>query len=226
MDFFVSSNWSNDRLNSVRVDDLSDIRVGDDGSVKSVSVLFIGDLSEGTEDFVKGGESGLGPDDESSEVTTWGELFKVKSVDVGNIDSGDVSDSSDEVDVFVSVDDQGTSSNSGSLVSQFADSGSEGSGFSDSVNIIDGTDLLEESKGVLGLFNSFDFIINNQGNLGKVGDLVSSSFNQRSDTSGSESSGNGVSLLSKVNLSVPSSPGLQGSEHSTLSTHVTEGTLA
>lgn len=34
-----------------------------------------------------------------------------------------------------------------------------------------------------------------------------------------------MSLLLKVDLSVPSSPGLKGSEHSTLTTHVTEGTL-
>lgn len=34
-----------------------------------------------------------------------------------------------------------------------------------------------------------------------------------------------MSLLLKVDLSVPSSPGLKGSEHSSLSTHVTEGTL-
>ena len=35
-----------------------------------------------------------------------------------------------------------------------------------------------------------------------------------------------MSLLLKVDLSVPSSPGLEGSEHSSLSAHVTEGTLA
>ena len=35
-----------------------------------------------------------------------------------------------------------------------------------------------------------------------------------------------MSLLVEVDLSVPSSVGLEGSEHSTLSAHVTEGTLA
>jgi hypothetical protein len=35
-----------------------------------------------------------------------------------------------------------------------------------------------------------------------------------------------VSLLVDVDLSVPLSVGLQGSEHSTLAAHVTEGTLA
>jgi len=35
-----------------------------------------------------------------------------------------------------------------------------------------------------------------------------------------------VSLLGEVDLSVPFSPGLEGSEHATLAAHVTEGTLA
>jgi hypothetical protein len=35
-----------------------------------------------------------------------------------------------------------------------------------------------------------------------------------------------VSLLGEVDLSVPLSPGLEGSEHATLAAHVTEGALA
>lgn len=71
------SGGSNDALDGIRVDDLSDIRVSENGSVKSVSSLFFSSLSEGSEDFVEGSEGGLGPDDESSEMTSWGELLKL-----------------------------------------------------------------------------------------------------------------------------------------------------
>jgi len=56
-------------------------------------------------------------------------------------------------------------------------------------------------------------------------DFVASGFNERSNSGSSQSGSNSVSLLSQIDFSVPSSPGLKGSEHSTLSTHVTEGTL-
>jgi len=55
---------------------------------------------------------------------------------------------------------------------------------------------------------------------------VSSSQDEGSNSGSSESSGNSVSLLLDVNFSVPSSPSLQGSEHSTFSTRVGEGTLS
>ncbi len=55
---------------------------------------------------------------------------------------------------------------------------------------------------------------------------MTSGENERSHGGGSNSGGNGVSLLVQVDLSVPSSVGLEGSEHSTLAALVTEGTLA
>lgn len=107
-------------------------------------------------------------------------------MNVGNFDSWDVLDGSEEIDVFVSDDDQRTSSKSESLVSELANSWSKVFGFSDSVDIIHGTDFLEESKGVLGLFDSFDFIIDNEGNLRSILDLVTSGFNEGSNSGGSE----------------------------------------
>lgn len=113
-------------------------------------------------------------------------MFKVKSVDVADINTLDVSDSSDEVDVFVAVDNEGSSSDLQSLISELSLSWSNGDGFGDSVDIIKSTDLLEEGKGVLGLFNSFNLIIDNEWESWDVLDLVTSGENEWGNSGSSE----------------------------------------
>jgi len=55
---------------------------------------------------------------------------------------------------------------------------------------------------------------------------VSSGEDERGQGGGGQGGGDGVSLLLEVDLPVPFSPGLQGGEHPSGSTHVTEGGLA
>jgi len=213
-------------LDFVGVDDLGDVWVSEDGSVELVADLLVGWESVCSEDFVEAGEGGLSPDDESSEVTTWGELLEVKSGDVADIDSWDVSDSSEEVDVFVGVDEKRASSDLESLISDLSNSWSEGFVVGNSFNIFPGTDLLKKSDDVLGLLDSFDLVVNNAWDVGDLGDLVASSKDEWSNSRSSQSGSDGVSSLLEVDLSVPSSPGLQWGEHSSLSAHVTESSLA
>jgi len=199
---------SDSALDGIGVDDLSDIGVGKDGSVEMVSSLALGSVSVATEEFIKGLEGRFSPDDESSEVTTGSELLKVKSVDVGDFNTGKVSNSSEEGDVFVAVNKEGTSSESVSLVSHLTLTSSDGLGVGNSFNIFVGTDSLQESNGILSLFDTFDLVIDNQRKHGDVLDSVTSGEDKRSDGGSSKSSGNGVSLLLDVDLSVESSPGL------------------
>jgi len=199
---------SDSALDGVGVDDLSDIGVGKDGSVEVVSSLTDGSVSVATEEFIKSLEGRFSPDDESSEVTTGSELLKVKSVDVGDFNTGEVSNSSEEGDVFVAVNKEGTSSESVSLVSHLTLTSSDGLGVGNSFNIFVGTDSLQESNGILSLFDTFDLVIDNQRKHGDVLDSVTSGEDKRSDGGSSKSSGNGVSLLLDVDLSVESSPGL------------------
>jgi len=199
---------SDSALDGIGVDDLSDIGVGKDGSVEMVSSLALGSVSVATEEFIKGLEGRFSPDDESSEVTTGSELLKVKSVDVGDFNTGKVSNSSEEGDVFVAVNKEGTSSESVSLVSHLTLTSSDGLGVGNSFNIFVSTDSLQESNGILSLFDTFDLVIDNQRKHGDVLDSVTSGEDKRSDGGSSKSSGNGVSLLLDVDLSVESSPGL------------------
>jgi len=133
---------SDGALDGVGVDDLSDISVGKDGSVEVVSSLTLGSNSVATEDFIKSLEGRFSPDDESSEVTTGSELLKVKSVDVGDFNTGEVSNSSEEGDVFVAVDKEGTSSESVSLVSELTLTRSNNLSVGNSFNIFVSTESL------------------------------------------------------------------------------------
>jgi len=136
--FFVSENT----LNSIGVDDLGNVRVSQSGSVEVISSLFLGGNSVGTEDLVEGLESRFSPDDESSEVTTRSQLLQVKSVDIGDFNTGEVSNSSDEVNIFVVVDEEGSSTESVSSVSELSFTRSDGLSVGDSFNIFVSTEFL------------------------------------------------------------------------------------
>ena len=100
-------------------------------------------------------------------------MLKVKSVDVADFNTGDVSDSSDEGDVFVVVNEKRTSSESVSLVSELTLTSSDGLGVGNSFDIFVGTESLQQSNGISGLLNTFDLIFDNQRKVGDVGDSVS-----------------------------------------------------
>jgi len=195
-------------LNGVGVDDLSDIGVGKDSSVEVISGLALGSNSVSTEDFIKGLEGRFSPDDESSEVTTRSELSQVESVDIDDFNTGEVSNSSEEGDVLVAVYEEGSSTESVSSVSELTLARSDGLGVGNSFNIFISTESLQEGNGILGLFNTFEFIVNNQRKVGNILDSVASSENKRSNSRGSEGSSNGMSPLGDIDFSVPSSPGL------------------
>jgi len=163
---FVFNLVSDSALDGIGVDDLSNIRVGKDGSVEVVSSLAGGTNSVVAEDFIKGLEGRFSPDDESSEVTTRSELSEVKSVNVGNFNTGEISNSSEEGDVFVAVDKEGSSSESVSLVSELTLTRLDNLSVGNSFNIFVGTESLQEGNGILGLFKTFEFIVNNQRKVG------------------------------------------------------------
>jgi len=62
----VFSLVSDNRLDGIRVDDLGNIGVGQDGSVEVISALFLASKSVAAENLVKSLESRFGPDDKST----------------------------------------------------------------------------------------------------------------------------------------------------------------
>lgn len=101
-------------------------------------------------------------------------MSQVESVDVAGFDTGDVSGSSDEVNVLVAVDKEWASSESVSLVSELTLTSLDDLGVGNSFNIFVGTESLQQSNGILSLFDTFDLIFDDQRKVGDVADSVTS----------------------------------------------------
>jgi len=224
----VSSDGSSDSaelgLNLVGVDNSSKVSAFHGSTVEVVSSLLNTRLGGGSEDVIKGTEGGRSVDNESTDVTTRGELEEVESVDVASVNSGHVSSVLGDVGVVVVVDNEGSSSDGESGVSHLTLTVSHGLGSTDSGEIGSGTVRGEGLEHGTGGLSRVD--VGNHGEFGDGVSSVSSGENEGSASGGSEASSDGVSLLVGVNLSVPFSPGSERGEHATLSAHVTEGSLS
>lgn len=113
-----------------------------------------------------------------------------------------------------------------SSASHFAFSGSNGSGIDNFFNVIESSDSFQKSDGFFGFFDGFDVVVNNKWELRDICDSVSSGHDQRSDSGCGDGGRDGVSFVFDVYSSVPMSPGVEGSEHSSFTTHVSEGGLS
>ncbi len=211
-------------LDLVGVDDSGEVGASHDVAVEHVATLFDVGSAVVSEDAVQGLEGVTGPDDKATDVTTRGELEEVKSVDVDEVDAGEVASGSLDGLVLLTVDDQGAAAEDIARVSHLALAGSDLLGVTGSLEVLSGAEVLEGSEESLGGVDVE--AVNDEGELGNVADAVAAGKNQRSDGGGSDGGGNGMSLLVGVDLSVPSSVGLEGGEHSALAALVAESTLA
>jgi len=116
-----------------------------------------------------------------------------------------VSQGSGEGDVLVSVNDERTSSELISSVSDLSLTSSDSLGVNNLEDIIVSTNCLEEGNSLLGLFDGFEGVIEDIREFLNVRDSVSSSKNERDNSGGSECGGDGVSLLLGIYSSVDSS---------------------
>jgi len=223
---FVVFDWFDDGLDFVRVNDSADISIGHDGSVERVVGFLNTVFAVGSEDLVQRLEGRFGPDDQSAESASWSELLEVESVNIADLDTWDVSDGLEELNVLVGVDEEWATTDSVSSVSDLATSSSEGLGVSDSFDVLLKTEVLKELNDLLGLLEGFDLVIEDEWKLADGINTVTTGDDQWGLEGGSKGSGDSVTLLGHVDLTVPSSPGLEWGEHATLSALVTEGTLS
>jgi len=213
-------------LDFLRVDESVDIGVGHDGSWESVVDLGLRLLGLSSVDRVQLLKSISGPDDESSEVSSWGELKNIESVNIAEFNSWQVSQSLDHGAVICVVNNQRSSSLSVSSVSGFSLTVSKGHGLNNLLNIGVSIEGLEESNSLGGFVDSVNgLVVNNQRNFRNIINVVSSGHNQSGNSRSSNGRNHSVSLLVDVNSSVPSSPGLGWGEHSSLSAHVSKSSL-
>lgn len=143
-------------------------------------------VAEGAEELVQVLERALGPDAETAELTTGGELEEVESGHVDNFNSGDVSESLDKLSVLVVVDDERALPDAILLVSGLADASSDGLVEDDLLDIFEGADSLEEGEGVFGFFNGLESVLNDERDLGDLRDAVAPGEDERNDAGGSD----------------------------------------
>jgi len=95
-------------LNLVGVDNSNKIGAGHHWSVESPSGFLGSWGSGGSEDAVEGFECLLGEDEESTKMSTWGELENVKSVNIASLDTWKVSSGLFDTIFLVVIDDEWT----------------------------------------------------------------------------------------------------------------------
>ena len=161
-----------------------------------------------------------------TEVASWCESEEVESVDVGDLNSGDVPDGLPEVFGTVAGDDEGSESGLVSPVPELALSGSQCLGGNDSFHIVVSAKSSQQLNGLLSLLDAANLVLQNQGNLRNILDSVTTGEHKSGHGGGGERRGQSVSPLLEIDFPVPSPPGLEWVGHTTLSGLVTEGTLS
>jgi len=214
-------------LDCGRSGDSGDIGVGKGRSRENVMLLGGGSSSGGSPQGVELLEGILSVDNESSNVGSRSELQEVESGDVAEVNTLDVSHRLVEGGRCVGVDEQGSSLVTPLAVSGLSLSNSNGLGFDDLLHVGPHSEVLQHLRSGLGLGEVVDNrVADDQRKLRDVLDPVSSGHHQRGDSGGSDGGCNSESLLIHIHSSVPSSPDLEGSEHATLSAHVSKGSLS
>ena len=138
-----------------RVDETGQVGLGDDVGGEEEVALVGGGAGGGAVDLVEGLEGGGGPDDETTQVATGGELEKVEGGDGGGLDTGNVAESLDDllaVDLGV-VDDERTAALAVTTATKLTLTGTELLGGLDLVDVSTSSNGLEESDGGGGAAN-------------------------------------------------------------------------
>lgn len=138
-------------LDLVRVNDSGKISAAHHGPSELEARLDGGALSVGTEEAIELFESILGEDDESSEVTTRGELEEVDPGDVADINTGEVAGSLLDHGVLITVDDKGSLADGEASITEFTLASTEFLTVADAGKITGATEVVEALKKLGGL---------------------------------------------------------------------------
>jgi len=224
-DLGLSLGSTENGLNFIGVNETVEIGVDDLSVGKAVINLGVGSSLVSSIDGVELLKGGLGPNDESSNVSSRGEGEEVESADVSELNTRDVSESLVQRGLSV-VDDQGAASLNITTVSELTLTSSDLLGVNHSLDISISVEGLENLDSLLCLLDiSEGLVVKDKGDLGDLLNSVTSSQHEGDGGGGSQSGYKGVSLLVLVDLSVPSSVSLSGGEHTTTTAHVTESSL-
>ncbi len=208
-----------DSLDLVGLDETSKIWEGDGWAGQVVSGLGGGVGRLGAEEGIQLLEGSLGPDDQTTEVTSGSEGEEIELVDVGEGDTRQVAEGAANTVVLV-VDDKGSLALDVAAVAELADSRADLARVLALLDVLVQAELLEEADGILGLLEGLDTIVNDDWDLRNVRNLVSTSLDEGWEGRSGDGAGGSVTLLVDVDLLVPSAPDLGWGEHASLAAHV------
>jgi hypothetical protein len=161
-------------LDFSRVDQTTEIRVGQSRSGKAITNFEMRGFLVGSIQSVELKESILGPDDKSSEMTSRSKLEEVQAMNADEFNTRDVSKGSEKWDCFVVVDNQRSASLDITPVPHFTLSCTKSLGLNDFFDIGVCVDFLEESDSIFGLIDLGNgFFIDNERDLGDTLNPVS-----------------------------------------------------
>jgi hypothetical protein len=174
---------------------------------------------------IEGLESILGPDNEASNVTSWGELEKVEAGDWAELNTWKVAESLDEASVLLVAHKWATTHGVAAVTPLTLASAELLAGLA-LLDIVVCTDGLEDADGLLGLLEGLHVVGNDEWDLWKLAHSVTAGLDQSWEGRSSESGRSSVTALVLIDAAVPPAPDLGWGEHATLTAHVTEGTLS
>ena len=164
-------------LNLVRVDDSGKVGAGHHWSVEGPAGLFLGWCSGGSEDGVEALESAFGEDEESTEMSAWGELEDVQSVDVASLDAWKVSGGLLDGILLIVIDDQRPFPHDVPAISVFAGSSLYLLGSADLGEVVADSEVEEGAEHGFGVWQGE--VVDDEWELWHVLDVVASRHHER-----------------------------------------------
>lgn len=186
----------------------------------AAALLSIRGFGCSSEDTVQLLECTLGPDDEAAQVSSGSHLQDRQGVDVAEVKTGHVSESSELLSLTVVYNERSTFLLE-SAVSVLSDASSDFAGCLRSVDVVGHTELSEQLVCLLGLLYG-DINVEHKGKLSESVDPVASALYESGQSGCTDSGCNSVSALVKVGLSGPPSPDSLGVLHVSSSARVGE----
>lgn len=181
--------------------------------------------SQGTVDGVELLEGRLGPDNKTTEMSSRSELKKTESLNIQNIDSGDVTESSGAISILT-VDNNWSELLLVLVVAHLSLSGASALGSVHPFDISPDMRAAEEGNSLLGLAERLDLVRNDEWDFSDLVDDVTASLEKSGNTGSGDGGANGKTLLGEVDTTVPAAPDFEGSEHVTTTAHISESSLA
>ena len=188
-------------------------------------------MSGATVDGIERFEGARCPDDEAAEMASGSELEEVEREDGTGFYAGDVAECTRELPAvaFGVVDDEGAAALAVASSSKFTFTGAKLAGFLNFVNVggcSDGFEEIECGRGTGDGCGFKDFGVDDEGDFGDGGDLVTAGHKESWNGGCGEGGYGCESLLAKVDLLVPLSPNFGRCEHAAGSAHVSECCLS